>query len=135
MRTGLGARGPWLLAAVGMVAIGLPSAGPARADEPAGDQTRVEKTWHGTLTVIGTLISVDAESRTLVLDVPLAKGALRVGAIVPAKTEFLVGTRRLTLSHLRSGERMRLVLRRVPGGDEVVSGKALAREAEAQPRS
>lgn len=125
----------WLLAAIGTVSVSVLTEPSARADaaNEAGAQARVEHRWQGTLTAVGDVVAVDLPSGTLVLDVPLSKGTLRVGATVPARTTFMVGARRASLQELRPGQRIR-VLRRVPGGDEVVSGEILRRTAEV-PRS
>ncbi len=126
----------WVLAVVGAAATAIVPCRAARADVHSGGAAAagIDQPRKGTLTVVGTLVAVDVVEKTLVLDVPLAIEVLRVGATVPAKAELLVGTKRLSLQELRPGERIRLVLHRVPAGDEVISGVIL-RGAERPPVS
>lgn len=118
----------WPLVLAGALSFALLPARPGHADETTG-----VKPWRGTFTVEGTVIA--AGEGTLVVDVPRAGGKLRVGATVPQDVRFMVGSRRITLQDLRPGQRIRLVVHRVPEGDEAVSGEVLVRVHPNEPQS
>lgn len=84
---------------------------PAAAEKPAG--------------LVGTVIAVVPASRTLVVDVPLGKDVLRIGAEVTDKTKIRAGGKAASFESLRPGARVRINFRRVATGDEAISVEVL----------
>ncbi|MEK6716754.1 MAG: hypothetical protein AABZ16_04610 [candidate division NC10 bacterium] len=89
---------------------------PAAAEKPAG--------------LVGTVIAVVPASRTLVVDVPLGKEVLRVGAEVTDKTKLTAAGKAVSLDRLKPGDRVRIEFRRVATGDEAISVEALRSERD-----
>jgi hypothetical protein len=80
---------------------------PAAAEKPAG--------------LVGNIVAVVPESRTLVVDIPLGKEVLRVGAALTEKTKITAAGKAGSLESLQPGARVRLHFRRVATGDEAIS--------------
>lgn len=83
----------------------------AEAQQPAGH--------------VGTIVAVVPASRTLVVDIPLRKDVLRVGAEVTGKTKIEAAGKRTSLESLKPGDRVRINFRRTAAGDEAVSVEVL----------
>ncbi len=77
---------------------------PAAAKKPTG--------------LVGTVVAVVPESRTVVVDVPRGKAVLRVGAAVTEKTKIMAQGAPVSLEGLKEGARVRIQFRRVATGDE-----------------
>lgn len=77
---------------------------PVEAEKPAG--------------LVGTIVAVVAESRTLVVDVPLGKDVLRIGAEVTKTTRVEAAGAAASFESLKPGARVRIQFRRVATGDE-----------------
>jgi len=75
---------------------------------------------------IGTIVAVSQDMRTVVVDIALEKGVLRVGAEVTGETMFTEGGKRIGLEQFNPGDRVRLRFKRVPHGDLAVSLERLA---------
>lgn len=80
---------------------------PAAAEKPAG--------------LVGTIVAVVPDSRTLVVDVRLGKHTLRIGAEVTGKTKITAEGKAVSLESLKIGARVRINYRRVATGDEAIS--------------
>ena len=80
---------------------------PAAAEKPPG--------------LVGRVVAVVPESRTLVVDVPLGKEVLRIGAEVTNRTRIRQGSKKSSLAELKEGERVRINFRRAATGDEALS--------------
>lgn len=74
---------------------------------------------------MGTIIAVVPESRTVVVDVPLEEGILRVGAELTDRTRILAGGDPASFDRLEPGARVRLDVRRVPTGTEATRVEVL----------
>lgn len=83
----------------------------AAAEKPAG--------------LVGTIVAVVPESRTLVVDVPLGKDVLRIGAEVTKKTRIEAGGAAASFDSLKPGARVRIHFRRIKTGDEAISVEIL----------
>jgi hypothetical protein len=83
----------------------------AKAEKPAG--------------LVGTIVAVLPESNTLVVDVPQGKDYLRVGAVVTGQTKVMIGGKKAALENLTWGQKVRINIRRVPAGTELLSVEAL----------
>lgn len=70
--------------------------------------------------LVGTIIAVVPVSRTVVVDVPLEKDVLRVGASITAGTIIKAGAAAAPFEALEVGVLVRIHLRRVPKGNEAV---------------
>ncbi|MFI5342535.1 MAG: hypothetical protein ACHQ7N_22220 [Candidatus Methylomirabilales bacterium] len=75
--------------------------------------------------LVGRIVAVVPESRTLVVDVPLGKEVLRIGAGVTEKTKITAEGKAISLESLKPGARVRLNFRRVATGDEAISVEVL----------
>lgn len=84
---------------------------PAAAEKPAG--------------LVGSIVAVVLATRTLVVDVPLGKEVLRVGAEVTPKTKITAAGAAVSLDSLEPGARVRINFRRVADGDEAISVEVL----------
>jgi hypothetical protein len=84
---------------------------PAPAGEPVG--------------FVGTVIAVVPTSRTLVVDVPLAKDVLRVGAEVTDTTRITAAGQTVSLDRLQAGDRVRIRVRRIATGNEAIAVEVL----------
>ncbi len=80
---------------------------PTGAEKPAG--------------LVGTIVAVVPESRTLVVDVPLGNDVLRIGAEVTEATKITAAGKATSLDKLAEGARVRIAFRRVDTGDEATS--------------
>jgi len=80
---------------------------PAAAEKPAG--------------LVGKIVAVVPASRTLVVDVPLGKEMLRIGAEVTDKTKIRAAGKSASFESLKAGARVRIDFRRVATGDEAIS--------------
>jgi hypothetical protein len=84
---------------------------PAAAEKPAG--------------LVGTVLHVTPESRTLVVDVPLGKDVLRIGVTVADQTKIEAAGKAAPFESLKPGARVRITFRRVATGDEAISVEIL----------
>lgn len=84
---------------------------PAAAEKPAG--------------LVGTVVAAVSASRTLVVDVPLGKEVLRVGAEITEKTKITAAGKSASFESLKPGARVRINFRRVETGDEALSVEVL----------
>lgn len=84
---------------------------PAAAKRPAG--------------LVGTIVAVVPASRMLVVDVPLGKEVLRVGAEVTDKTKIQAAGKAASFESLKPGARVRINFRRIATGDEAISVEVL----------
>ena len=84
---------------------------PAAAEKPAG--------------LVGTLVAVVPASRTLVVDVPLGKEMLRIGAEVTKETKITAAGAAVSFDSLKVGARVRINFRKVATGDEALSVEVL----------
>jgi hypothetical protein len=75
--------------------------------------------------LVGTIVAVAPESRTLVVDVPLGTDVLRIGAVVTDKTKIEAAGKAAPFESLKSGARVRMTFRRVAAGDEAISVQIL----------
>ncbi len=75
--------------------------------------------------LVGTVVAVDSGSQTLVMDVPLGKETLRVGAFITPDTKIEAGGKNLTIENLQEGSRVRLNFRRVATGDQALAVNVL----------
>jgi hypothetical protein len=79
--------------------------------------------------LVGTIIAVVPESRTVVVDVPLDRGVLRVGAELTGKTRIVAGGAPASFEALKAGARVRLAIRRIPTGTEATLVEVLREPA------
>jgi hypothetical protein len=86
---------------------------PAKAEKPAG--------------LVGTIVAVLPENNTLVVDVPHGKDYLRVGGAVTSKTRITIMGKKAALENLTWGQKVRINIRRVETGTELLSVEALDR--------
>lgn len=84
---------------------------PAAAEKPGG--------------LVGTVFHVTPESRTLVVDVPLGKDVLRIGAAVTDQTKIEAAGKAAPFESLKPGARVRITFRRVASGNEAISVEVL----------
>lgn len=89
------------------------SKAPEAAEKPAAAKTPAG--------LVGKIVAVSPESRTVVVDVPLGKDVLRVGAEVTNRTKIVERGKKASLATLREGERVRINFRRIATGDEALS--------------
>lgn len=75
--------------------------------------------------LVGTVIAVVPASRTLVVDVPLGKDVLRIGAEVTDQTKIRADGKAASFESLKPGARVRINFRRVATGDEAISVEVL----------
>ncbi len=75
--------------------------------------------------LVGTVVAVVPASRTLVVDVPLGKDVLRVGADVTDQTKIKAAGQTVSLDKLEEGARVRIAFRRVENGDKATSVEVL----------
>jgi len=79
-------------------------------------------------TLVGTVMAVVPESRTVVAAVPLEQGLLRLGAVVTDTATITTGGKPTGFDTLTPGAMVRIEFRRVPDGDEATAIEVL-REA------
>jgi hypothetical protein len=91
------------------------AAEPAKAEKPAG--------------LVGTVVAVLPESNTLVVDVPHGKDHLLVGGMVTGQTKIVIGGKAAALENLTWGQKVRINIRRVTTGTELLTVEALDRPA------
>jgi hypothetical protein len=84
---------------------------PAAAEKPAG--------------LTGKIVALVPASRTLVVDVPLGKEVLRIGAGVTKETKITAAGAAASFDSLKVGARVRINFRRVATGDEALSVELL----------
>lgn len=100
-------------------AVSLP---PARASQlPSGNPPATWVKAAPTATLVGTIVAVVSESRTLVVDIPLGADVLRVGAAVTPQTKLEVNGDPAAFEDLEAGSRVRLTFRRIATGNEAVA--------------
>lgn len=75
--------------------------------------------------LVGTVVAVVPESRTLVVDVPLGTKVLRIGAIVTEKTKIRTAGKGISFERLKEGARVRINFRRVATGDQAITVEVL----------
>ena len=71
--------------------------------------------------LVGTVVAVTPASRTVVVDAPLGKQGLRIGAEVTDRTRIREGSKKASLADLKEGERVRITFHRITTGDEATS--------------
>jgi hypothetical protein len=71
----------------------------------------------GLVNHIGTLVAVSHDMDTVVVDIPLKDGVLRVGATVTDNTKLLENGKRIGLEKFEPGDEVRMQFKRVPDGD------------------
>ncbi len=75
--------------------------------------------------LVGKVIAVTPKSDTIVVDVPLGKETLRIGAMATDQTRILVGGKKASLDALKTGERVRISYYRTNAGDVATSLQVL----------
>ena len=75
--------------------------------------------------LVGKIVAVTPTSQTIVVDVPLGKETLRIGAEATDATKILVGGKKASLNALKEGERVRISYHRTNMGDVANSVVAL----------
>ncbi len=141
MRNPRGLRSNWLvilgaLLAVSLLPLPLAQGGEAKTEQPAAapaekkaeppaeakpapaEKSAAAKTPAG---LVGTVVSVEPNSRTLVADVPHGKGTLTIGAVATDKTKIMAGGKQVAFGSLKPGDRVRIVFHRIPTGDVLTS--------------
>ncbi len=71
--------------------------------------------------LVGTIVSVEPNTRTLVMDVPRGKGVFTVGAWATDQTRITAGGKKVSFESLKQGARVRITFHRVPTGDVLTS--------------
>jgi hypothetical protein len=107
-------------AAVGialLMAVALPGGAGAAEGDP-GPEGKV-------MTLVGDLAHVEPQSRTVVVEVPLAERLVTVGAWGVADTTLTARGRSIDFPDLQPGSRVRITVRRVADGDELLSLEVL----------
>lgn len=105
---------------------------PAAAEKAEKKEEAAEKAKEATETpkteaaekpagLVGKIVAVSPESRTVVVDVPLGKEVLRVGAEVTNRTKIVERGKKASLATLKEGQRVRINFRRIATGDEALS--------------
>ncbi len=89
---------------------------PAKPEKPAAEKPAG---------LVGTIVAFAPESRTLVVDVPLGKDVLRIGALVTTKTRIEAAGAAAGIERLKAGVPVRINFRRVADGDEAISVEIL----------
>jgi hypothetical protein len=84
-----------------------------------------EKKAQATAGLVGTIVAVIPESRTLVVDVPLSADVLRIGAEITKRTKIEAAGAAASFESLKPGARVRLNFRRVATGNEAISVEIL----------
>ncbi len=84
---------------------------PAKAEQPTGH--------------VGTIVAIVPASRMLVVDIPLGKEVLRVGAEVTDKTKITAAGKSAAFESIKPGARVRINFRRVATGDEAIAVEIL----------
>ena len=104
-------------------------AGEAEKKEPAPAETKAAPEKRAAAEkpagLVGSIVAVVLATRTLVVDVPLGKEVLRVGAEVTPKTKITAAGAPVSLDSLEPGARVRINFRRVADGDEAISVEVL----------
>ncbi len=75
--------------------------------------------------LVGTIVAVVPESRTLVVDVPLGAEVLRLGTGVTERTKITAEGAATSLERLKEGAEVRIQYHRVDNGDEATSVEVL----------
>jgi hypothetical protein len=117
------ARGFWLTGVGLIVTIVMWLAPQGWADEMARSGAT---TAPASMALVGTIVAVVLERRTLVVDVPLGQDTLRVAAWVTDRTTVTQAGTPTTLDKLAPGARVRIAVRRLPGGNEAVAVEVLS---------
>jgi hypothetical protein len=78
-----------------------------------------------TVSLVGTIVAIVPESRTLLVDVRMSADILRVGAAVTPLTKIEANGNPAAFEDLEAGSRVRLTFRRIPTGNEAVSVQIL----------
>ncbi len=84
-------------------------AGPAKTSKPPEAKLPAGR--------VGKVIAVTPKSDTVVVDVPLGKDTLRIGAVTTDRTRILVDGKKAPLDALKPGERVRIAYHRSDTGD------------------
>jgi hypothetical protein len=75
--------------------------------------------------LVGTIVAVTPNSRTVVVDVPRGKDTLRIGAETTNNTRIMVHGKKASLAALKQGERVRITYHRTSTGDVATSLEVL----------
>jgi hypothetical protein len=95
---------------------------PAQTKEPAAPAGKqAAETAEKPASLVGTVVAVESASQMLVVDVPLGKEVLRVGAFVTPSTKIEAGGKSVSLESLQEGARVRLNFRRIATGDQALA--------------
>jgi len=95
---------------------------PASAAEIRGTSAAAqERQAVPTVSLVGTIVAIVPESRTILVDVRVSADVLRVGAVVTPQTKIEANGNPLGFADLEAGSRVRLTFRRIPTGNEAVS--------------
>lgn len=106
--------------ALGLVLLAMP------VSRAAADEAEKQASAARAAAYVGTVVAVTPESRTLVVDVPLARDVLRIGAEVTDTTRITANGQAVSLDRLQAGDRIRISVRRVATGNEAVSVEVLS---------
>lgn len=106
--------------ALGVVLLAMPA---ARA---AGEEAEKQASAARAAAYVGVVVAVTPESRTLVVDVPLARDVLRIGAEVTETTRITADGQAVSLDRLQTGDRIRISVRRVATGNEALAVEVLS---------
>lgn len=90
-----------------------------KAEAPAATKAE-QPTGH-----VGTIVAIVPASRMLVVDIPLGKEVLRVGAEVTDKTKITAAGKSAAFGSIKPGARVRINFRRVATGDEAIAVEIL----------
>jgi RNA polymerase-binding transcription factor DksA len=107
------------------VAVPLSQALAAAAQPVSLSQEKPGQSAAGLTAMVGTVMAVVPNSRTIVVDVPLEKGMLRLGAIVPETARITADGKPVTLNSLAKGSQVRIEFRETPTGDEATAIEVL----------
>jgi len=78
-----------------------------------------------TVSLVGTIVAIVPESRTILVDVPVGADFLRVAAVVTPRTRIEATGAPASFEDLQPGNRVRLNFRRITTGNEALSVEVL----------
>lgn len=99
---------------IGMPMTALAAQGEQKASAPADKSASAAPRPSG---LVGKIVAVDVPNRTIVVDVPLGKETLRLGAETTDTTKIMAGGKEASLQALKEGERVRISYHRTDMGD------------------
>jgi hypothetical protein len=95
------------------------------ADTRGTSPTTQEKKAVPTVSLVGTIVAIVPESRTLLVDVAVGADFLRVAAVVTPRTRIEATGAPASFEDLQPGNRVRLNFRRITTGNEALSVEVL----------